>query len=98
MKRLRLTLCALTVLAVPDIGLSPRLSAEDLTGADLYKKCVKSCVFIVTPAKRGHAEGSGSLIDAEKRYVITNYHVGQDEDKVWVQFPVYNKDGSLMTD
>jgi len=40
--------------------------------------------------------GSGSLIDAEKRLVITNYHVVDVEKYVYVQFPVTNKDGSLM--
>ena len=79
---------------------APPLSAQEtFSGADLYEKCVKSCVFIVTPGKDGGASsGSGSLIDAEKRYVITNYHVVDDAPWVFVQFPVRNKDGSLMTD
>jgi S1-C subfamily serine protease len=48
--------------------------------------------------KDGISMGSGSLIDAEKRYIITNSHVVHDADWVYVQFPVRNKDGSLMTD
>jgi S1-C subfamily serine protease len=98
MKRIRLALCILTVLAVPGLGLSPRLNAEELSGSDLYKKCVKSCVFIVNITKQGQSSGSGSLIDADKRLVLTNYHVVKDEEKVYVQFPVYNKDGTMMTD
>jgi S1-C subfamily serine protease len=71
---------------------------KDFDGPGLYEKCVRSTVFIVTPLKGGSAQGSGTLIDAEKRYVLTNYHVVDEVDNVFVQFPVRNKDGSLMTD
>jgi len=66
--------------------------------AELYAKCVKSTVFIATPTKGGIEMGSGSLIDVEKRYVLTSYHVVGEAKTVFVQFPVRNKDGSLMTD
>jgi hypothetical protein len=93
MKSLRI---AFAVAALIVCGLAPRLSAQD--EPSLYDRCVKSCVFIVTPLKGGHAEGSGSLIDVEKRLVITNYHVVDEDDSVYVQFPVRLKDGTLMTD
>lgn len=94
MKPFRSTLCALAVLAAPGLG----LAGETLSGPELYKKCVKSCVFIVTITKQGQASGSGSLIDAQQRIVLTNYHVVEDEDKVFVQFPVYERDGEMMVD
>jgi len=96
MKTIRHALAVAALVAAP--GLTPRLSADDFNAADLYEKCVKSAVFIITPMKDGQAAGSGSLIDAERRYVITNYHVVGDTDLVWVQFPIRNKDGSLMTE
>jgi hypothetical protein len=100
MKHLRTLLTLSGVLALPSVGLAPRLAAEEkeFNASALYEKCVKSSVFIVTPLKQGIAMGSGSLIDAEKRYVLTNYHVVDEVDNVFVQFPVRNKDGSLMTD
>ena len=64
----------------------------------LYEKCVKSCTFVYTPLKEGHAEGSGTLIDVEQRLVLTSFHVVAGSDTVFVQFPVRNKDGELMTD
>jgi S1-C subfamily serine protease len=64
----------------------------------LYKQVVDSAVFIVTPYKNAMGMGSGSLIDKEKRYILTNYHVVGDQDKVYVQFPVYQKDGTIMRD
>jgi len=94
MKSLRF---AFALVALSALSLTPRLVADELSGADLYDKCVKSTVFIVTPLKGGYSMGSGSLIDAEKRYIITNAHVVHDEDIVFCQFPVRLKDGSLMT-
>ena len=83
----------------PPASVLPRLAADEkFDAAALYDKCVKSCAFIVTPLKGGSAQGSGSLIDVENRYVITNYHTVEDADSVWVQFPVREKDGTLMTD
>jgi hypothetical protein len=43
------------------------------------------------------AQGSGSLIDVEKKIVLTNYHVVDEGDLVFVQFPVYIK-GVMLTD
>jgi Trypsin-like peptidase domain len=96
MKLLRPSFAVFTLLAIPSLGLGPRLAAEETE--ELYERVVKSCVFIFTPiTKESAALGSGSLIDAEKRYVITNYHVVEDKPVVYVQFPRYIK-GKLDTD
>ena len=91
----RFCLVPLVLLAVPFTGLAPRSNADDI--ADYYKKRVNSCVFIVSPEKRGYSMGSGSLIDAEKRLVLTNFHVVTDHAFVYVQFPVMLKDGEMLT-
>src|SRR6266542_3744328 len=98
MKSVRSALAVLTLLSLPAIGLSPRLAADEVDAVALYKKVVKSCVFIVTPQKGGYSMGSGSLIDVEKKLVVTNYHVVHDENTVFVQFPIYLKDGSIMAE
>ncbi len=69
--------------------------ADGLDTAELYKRVVKSCVFIVTPMKEGVASGSGSLIDAEQRIVLTNQHVVDENQFVFVQFPIFREDGSV---
>lgn len=43
-----------------------------LTGQEVYEKAVSSTVFIANP---GRGFGSGSLVDAQKRLILTNYHV-----------------------
>ena len=80
-----------------------RAPAEEELSVQLYKKHVKSCVVIhaIETKKVGNGiltltgRGSGSLIDAKKRLVLTNWHVVQELKKVWVDFPIYLKDGSM---
>lgn len=98
MKICRSSLAAFTLLVIPSVGLAPRLAADDADTDVLYKKVVQSCVFIVTPLKGGHATGSGSLIDLEKKLVVTNYHVVDEENIVFVLFPVLQKDGTMLTE
>lgn len=97
MRSLRFFLTLLAVCGLPSLGLAPRLAAKEVDGAELYQKVVKSATYILTPLKGGHAEGSGSLIDVEQKLVVTNYHVVEDQEKVFVIFPRYVK-GQLDTD
>lgn len=98
MRTFRFILPLLTIGLLPSLGLAPRVAAGDLSPQDLYDKVVRSCVYIITPIKGvGISQGSGSLIDAEQKLVLTNYHVVDKEDQVYCQFPVYVK-GELMND
>jgi hypothetical protein len=83
----------LAVLGLVTLGGTAR--AQGLDTAELYQKVVKSCVFIVTPLKDGYATGSGSLIDADQRIILTNQHVVDENEHVFIQFPMFNKDGSV---
>jgi S1-C subfamily serine protease len=74
----------------------PRLAADEKFDANaLYEKGVRSCVFLVVPLKEGPAEGTGTLIDAKQRLVLTCFHIVDESDTVAAQFPVRLKDGSL---
>lgn len=66
--------------------------------AELYKKIVRSAVFIVTPDRGGIGMGSGSLVDREQKILITNYHVVGDAETVFVQFPIDDNKGNMITD
>src|SRR5262249_31965545 len=96
MKCLHRPLAVIALLCLPAIGLGPPAKAQE-DSPDFYEKVVNSCVFIITPMKGGFSMGSGSLIEAEKRYLITNYHVVHDSDFVFVQFPAYDK-RKMVTD
>jgi RNA polymerase sigma factor (sigma-70 family) len=73
----------------PDLGVEAQ---------DLCAKIVKSCVYIITPLKGGFVQGSGSLIDVEQKLVLTNYHLVEQENDVFVQFPVAGMAGEMVTD
>jgi S1-C subfamily serine protease len=92
MRHLRSSVALLTLLAIPGLGL-----AQEMDSKDLYKQVVKSAVFVVTPLKGGAARGSGSLIDMDKKLVVTNYHVVDEADFVFVQFPQFTKSGQMIT-
>jgi S1-C subfamily serine protease len=64
--------------------------ADDLA---LYNKTLQSTVLVASPA----GVGTGWIVDAEKKLVITNKHVVGKSDAANVIFPIY-KDGQVVTD
>src|SRR4029077_17621815 len=60
----------------------------------VYNRAVDACVYIVSEGK----EGTGVLIDRDKRLVLTTCRVVGDSDIVSVQFPYHNLDGTIETD
>lgn len=72
----------------------PRLCHGDdkpLTGAKLYEQAVPSVVWVLSDRSGGLATGSGALIDADKRLVLTNYHVVGTSPKARVFFPAFRE-------
>jgi len=72
-----------------------------LSGPDIYKKVLKSAVWIAhavqaSDGRIGISSGSGSLIDVTGRYVLTNYHVVGDQAAVAVFFPQYDSNRKLI--
>ena len=70
-------------------------SAEE--GAKVYKGAVPSVVWIHSTRDRGLATGSGTLIDKDRRLVLTNYHVVQENPNAKVFFPVL-RDGQPVSE
>lgn len=77
------------------IAAMPALADDD--GAKVYKKVVPSVVWIHAKTDRGTATGSGTLIDTERRLVLTNYHVVEDQPHVGVYFPAF-RDGQPIAE
>ncbi|HVK13022.1 MAG TPA: serine protease [Gemmataceae bacterium] len=81
-------------------------AAEEELSVQLYKKNVNSVVVIHAVESKQVGDkiltsigrGSGSLIDAKKRLVLTNWHVVDELKRVWVDFPIYLKDGTMFQD
>lgn len=74
--------------------------AAVLAQENVYNKGLKSTVWIVQVVKAsgrtGIRSGSGSVIDAQKRLVLTNYHVVTDNKDATVFFPVLDAKGKLV--
>ena len=73
-------LFALLTLAAPAV-------AQD-AGVRVYKKTVPSVVWVHSQRDRALATGTGSLVDKERRLILTNYHVVEDVVAAKVFFPV----------
>lgn len=74
----------------------PAVRADD-GGATVYKKTLHSVVWVISPRDRGEAQGSGTLVDREKRLILTNYHVVEDHPRAKVFFP-YFRDGKPVAE
>lgn len=70
---------------------------EKSEGAKVYKKAVPSVVWIHSRRSAGLATGSGSLVDKDKRLVLTNYHVVLDTPAAKVFFPHF-RDGQPVAE
>jgi S1-C subfamily serine protease len=84
------------------IALLAVLCLPAFAGAEenVYKKGLKSTVWIVQEVGRQGARvqlrtGSGAVIDAAKRLVLTNYHVVGDQKEAMILFPMFDK-GALI--
>jgi S1-C subfamily serine protease len=74
-------------------GAQQAAAAAEPDGAKVYQQVLKSIVWIQSPRERGQlATGTGSLVDAKLRLVLTNYHVVGNADRVEVIFPQYQRD------
>ncbi|MBY0523527.1 MAG: serine protease [Gemmataceae bacterium] len=81
-----LSLCILLTLA-------PAVRAADETKG-LYQKVLRATCWVKVP---GVGTGSGWVVDLERKLVVTNHHVVENEDKVTIIFPVF-KNGKLVVE
>ena len=88
-----------TVLWLPLLlaaGLPPVALAQS-DGAKVYKAAVPSVVWVHSTRDKGLATGCGTLIDKERRLVLTNYHVVQENPNAKVFFAVL-RDGQPVSE
>jgi S1-C subfamily serine protease len=73
------------------LAAAPAPAADTETAEKVYQQTLKGTVWVLSPRGRGTASGTGSLIDKNRRLIITNYHVVGDSEEVLVVFPEYSK-------
>ena len=92
-------------LAVVWIGLISAADAQNAkktdsadSGEKVYTSTLHSTVWIVIPVGPTRARtGSGSLIDANRRLILTNFHVVGDDETGFVSFPIF-QNGKLVAE
>lgn len=91
-------------LAVPDLAFAQMpTTAESSTipaerkksSKELHQMLLKSAGWVRFESNGGFSHGTGGIIDRERRLMITNEHVVEGQDTVWVIFPEF-KDGKLI--
>jgi HEAT repeat protein/S1-C subfamily serine protease len=76
-------------------SVAPEGEGSDEGGQSVYKHLLKSSVLILAKHPMGLAQGTGTLIDAQNRLVITNHHVAGESNEIIVFFPLYRQ-GKLV--
>lgn len=82
------------------LALLPALAAPAAAqdeGSKVYKRVVRSVVWVHSPRDRGLATGSGSLVDRDRRLILTNYHVVEDNNRARVFFPAF-RSGQVVSE
>jgi hypothetical protein len=86
-------LALLALLLTLTVRTGPAAAQDE--GTSVYKMLLKSTVFLLVPAQDGVSMGSGALVDAKNRIIITNFHVVGTAPEVAAMFPLYQKGNSL---
>jgi S1-C subfamily serine protease len=82
---------------LPSVILSVIFTGAARAEENVYKKALKSTVWIVVPMGGGKVGmASGSVVDTSKRLILTNYHVVGDQKECVIFFPMFGKNGELI--
>jgi S1-C subfamily serine protease len=98
-------IAALTGLAF-GTSLAPRASAQGDAG-ELYQSLLKSTVWVVIPKNTQrdgakvtveYSSGTGSVVDVNRRLILTNYHVVRGHKEPVVYFPAFKNRTEVITE
>jgi S1-C subfamily serine protease len=88
-----LSLCTAVVLAV----LAPTAVGQTESGEKIYQRTLRGTTWILGIRNDGAATGTGALVDVTHKWVITNFHVAGDANRILVFFPRF-RDGKLIAE
>ena len=72
------------------------LTSAAAADSGVYEQLLDSSVMIISPEE--NSRGSGVVVDADQRLVLTNFHVAGKSKDVVVFFSAYDENGDLVTD
>ena len=70
----------------------------DLPAQQIYDQAINAVVWIVTESGNSISTGSGVLVDKDRKFIVTNQHVVDNADQVYVLFPYRDQNGRLRKD
>jgi DNA-directed RNA polymerase subunit RPC12/RpoP len=78
---------------------APQVPQAPLDSAGIFKTAVASVALIevLNEKDNKYVGGSGSIIDKQRKLVLTAYHVVEDAETIDVIFPKHDKNGELVT-
>jgi tetratricopeptide (TPR) repeat protein len=79
------------------VSLAAPTPAGELTSNELYQLTLRSTAMIIVPKGDKAAQGTGWLVDRERKLLVTNRHVVGTQKQVVAIFPGY-RDGQLVTE
>lgn len=71
--------------------------AADLSANELYLQTLRSTAMVVVPLGDKASQGTGWLVDQERKLLVTNCHVVGGQKQVLVLFPVY-RNGQVISE
>jgi HEAT repeat protein len=73
----------------PDSGSTPVSTGAGASVEEIHKYVLKSIVWILSITPQGVFGGTGSVVDANERLILTNFHVVANQVELVVFFPIY---------
>src|SRR6266545_3083417 len=74
----------------------PAPAANSMTPKELHQHLARGAGWIRIFEGKNSRHGTGWILDLDKKLMVTNNHVVEGRDEVWVTFPMW-KDGKLVT-
>jgi S1-C subfamily serine protease len=89
LKRIRLAFIPLNLAIFLLASLPCTAPADGLTSNELYQQTLRSTAMVVVPNGDKASQGTGWLVDKERKLLVTNRHVVGGQKQVLAVFPVY---------
>ncbi len=84
------------------VGLAVALCLAAATAARanqvVYQRAIASTALVISPREEGQSFGTGVVVNVEKRWLLTAYHVVRDRERAVICFPRWDEQHELITD
>ena len=86
-----------SLVAVCALGVSLVAASSARADAKIYEQALQSTTWVLTKAGTKTSSGTGVLVDAEKKLIITNFHVVGEARSALVFFPAMQGEKPIVT-